>query len=208
MFTLNATDNLIVTGALGGTWRPTPNLEFGANVTAPINIRAQGNAQNVNGPNVTLNGTPIEVLPSGAPRCADGGTQQNLKACVEVDIPMTAQIGGRYKVLDDKGKFKGDIEVDLDSEHWGAKCDYAADPTCVDPSDYHVVVDGQIVTAANPTGGASISRTTSSTHGLQDAPTPMRIGGNPGVSRRRRCVHRARRDRLRHRGRAARLRSV
>ncbi len=37
---------------------------------------------------------------------------------------MTAQLGGRYKFLDADGKQRGDVELDLDWEHWGASCDY------------------------------------------------------------------------------------
>ena len=178
LFTLNAKDNFVTTWALGATWRPTSQLEFGANYTAPIDIHAQGDAESVNGPNVTLNGAPIQIEPilGSAARCADGGTSQVLKGCVDVELPMTAQLGARYKVLDEKGRFKGDIEVDLDWEHWGASCDYTKDPNCLDPSDFHVTVDGQVATAQMPMNGIDL-KTNLVTHGLQDT-YAVRVGGS------------------------------
>jgi long-subunit fatty acid transport protein len=179
-FSLDAKDNFVPTYGLGATYRPAPAIELGANFSGPIDIHAQGNAQSVNGPAVSLNGTAIVVTPvsDDAARCARGGTAANLKGCVDVELPMSAQLGGRYKLLGEDGRVRGDLELDLDWEHWGAQCDYVKDPTCLAPSDYRVVVDGQIGTASQPNGlnlKDNLVR-----HGLQDT-YAVRLGGSYNI---------------------------
>ena len=86
---------------------------------------------NANGPEVNLSGNPVVVTPPTAPNptlCAPGGTSVELKGCVDIEIPMTATVGGRWKFLDAQGKLRGDVELNLGWEHWGAKCDYTTDP--------------------------------------------------------------------------------
>src|SRR5206468_3567859 len=109
-------------------------------------------------------------------RCAKGGTMTTLKGCVDVELPMTAQIGGRYKVLDHDGKMKGDVELDLDWEHWGARCDYAKDPLCLNPSDFRVIVDAQVTTPAMPAAGIPL-KDSRVAHGLRDT-YAVRAGGS------------------------------
>ncbi len=83
--------------------------------------------------------------PSATPRCdpAGGGTVDALKACVSLQIPMTATIGGRYKLLDAGGGLRGDVELDIGWENWGKRCDFIKDPGCTSPSQYRVVVDAE-----------------------------------------------------------------
>ncbi len=178
LFTLDAKDNFVSTGGLGATYRIGPHIELGANYTLPVNITAKGNAYTTNGPAVSLNGASVVVLPSsaGLERCETGGTAEKLKGCVDIQLPMTAQLGGRWKFLDAKGKFKGDIELDLDWEHWGARCDYTKDPGCQNPSDYHVIVDAQVTTPAAPDAGIPLKDSLVQ-HGFQDV-YAVRLGGS------------------------------
>lgn len=179
VFTLNA-KAFVTNWQLGTNFHATPNIDIAATYTAPIFIHAQGDAISTNGPAVTLNGTPIVItpVPDDAARCAKGGTAAKLKGCVDVEIPMTAQIGGRYKILDESGKQKGDVELDLGWEHWGASCDYANDPTCLNPSDFHVTVDAQVGTASMPNGLPLKDQRVS--HGLQDTYS-VRAGGSYNI---------------------------
>jgi long-subunit fatty acid transport protein len=101
-------------------------------------------------------------------RCATGGTAEALKACVNLSLPMSAQIGGRYKFLEKSGALKADIEVDLSWEHWGVHCD-GSDSKCTSPGDYVVVVDA---VANGITLKDSLIR-----HGLQDV-YGVRVGGS------------------------------
>src|SRR5262249_45204889 len=69
----------------------------------------------------------------------------NLKACVGLALPQTATIGSRYKFLDGNGMLRGDIELDVDWENWGKRCD-PTDSGCVSPSEYKVTVDAGAAT--------------------------------------------------------------
>jgi long-subunit fatty acid transport protein len=144
----------------------TPNIEVGANYTSQMNVSAKGEAHAVNGPEVTLAGQPVAILPSGSPRCAAGGTQQALKGCVEFALPMTAQVGGRYKILDADGKERGDLEMDLNWEHWQAER----------ASDFRVVVDAQATTEGSPNAGIDLKDNLVK-HGLRDT-WGLRLGGS------------------------------
>lgn len=167
LFTLDAKDNFVTTWDLGVTYRLTPNIEVGANYTSQMNVSAKGDAFAVNGPSVTLAGQPVEILPSGDPRCAPGGTKQALKGCVEFALPMTAQVGGRYKILDADGKERGDIEMDLNWEHWQADS----------ASDFRVVVDAQATTEGS-TGDTGINLQDNVVkHGFRDT-WGIRLGGS------------------------------
>jgi long-subunit fatty acid transport protein len=178
LFTLDAKDNFVKTAGAGANYRIGPNIELGANYTLPLEIHAKGDAYSTNGPAVSLSGAPVVVLPppDSAARCAGGGKQGDLKGCVDVELPMTAQIGGRYKFLDKAGKQRGDIEINLDWEHWGATCDYTKDKTCLNPSDFHVNIDGEVTTAAMPENGITLKESLVQ-HGLQDT-YAVRVGGS------------------------------
>lgn len=166
LFTLDAKDNFVMTWDLGVTYRATPNMEFGANYTSQMDVSAKGDAWAANGPEVTLSGQPVVILPTEVPRCAPGGTAQTFKGCVEFALPMTAQVGGRYKILDDKGKERGDVEMDIVWEHWGAER----------ASDFRVVVDAQATTAGAPNSGINLKDNVVK-HGLRDT-YGIRLGGS------------------------------
>jgi long-subunit fatty acid transport protein len=170
MITIDAKDTFVPTGGLGATYRPTPRIELGANYTFPIEIHAKGTGAPEQGPAVLVSGMPVTVMPvpDAMARCAPGGAVGALKACVGVMLPATATLGGRFKFLDEAGKMTGDLELDVDWEHWGGTCDYANDPNCQDPSDYRVTVDGQALVPLMD----SLIR-----HGLQDTYS-VRLGGS------------------------------
>ncbi len=177
LFSLDASGT-IFTGALGFNYRPTPNIEVGGRYTLPINVHASGTASSENGPAVNIGGAAVVVspVPDDAARCAKGGKDaQHLKGCVDFELPQTVNVGGRYKLLDQAGKEKGDVELDLGWENWGATCDYIKDPTCLNPSNFRVVVDAQVGTQAQPNGLALKDNFVS--HGLQDGYN-VRIGGS------------------------------
>ena len=143
LITIDAKDSFVPEWSLGATFRATRNIELAGRYTSEIDIHAKGNAYNFNGPDASFGGTPIIVVPPDqaqgdlAPACASGGTPQALKGCVDLALPMTATLGGRYKFLDDQGHQRGDIELDVDWENWSL--DRA--------SNYQVTVDAVATTA-------------------------------------------------------------
>nr|HEX4312595.1 outer membrane protein transport protein [Kofleriaceae bacterium] len=169
--TINATDSFVPSWSLGATFRPTRNLEFAATYTSEVDIHAKGTAQSLEGPSVTLGTATPEIIPiPDGPniRCAPGGTAADLKACVDLALPQTVTVGGRYKFLDDGGRLKGDIELDLDWENWGA------DPV----SNYTVTIDGEVVTTQNPDpDGGIFLQQNQVRHGFQDT-YAARLGGS------------------------------
>lgn len=177
VFTLDAS-GFVYNWQLGTTVHPTPAIDLSATYTAPIWIHAKGTAISNNGPGVNLSGAPVAVTPVDdlSARCAKGGTPAQLKACVDVEIPMTAQIAARYKIKDETGKQRGDVELDLGWEHWGQSCDYTKDPTCLDPSDFHVTVDAQVAPVSTPNNGLPLKQQLVS-HGLRDTYS-ARLGGS------------------------------
>jgi long-subunit fatty acid transport protein len=176
IFTLDAS-GFVYNWQLGTNFHATPNLDFAAQFTAPIYIHAQGSAISVNGPAVTpFPGKEVVITPLDNGCGAGLGKVGDIKGCVDVEIPMTATIAGRYKFLDDKGALKGDLELDAGWEHWGGTCDYMKDPNCLDPSDFHVTINAQAATSTDPANGlplhAQLVR-----HGLQDTYS-VRAGGS------------------------------
>src|SRR5262249_39247658 len=130
-------------------FRPTPAIEIGLNYASELDVHAKGTAVSQLGPSAGLPPLTVQTVPvaDADARCAPGGTPAELKACVDLAIPMNLQIGGRYKFLDEAGKMKGDVELDLDWEQWGKSCSDAdlGDGKCTSPSDYRVVVDATTV---------------------------------------------------------------
>lgn len=181
IFTLDAS-GFIWNAQVGATYHATPELDLAATYTLPININAKGEATSENGPAVNIGGAAVVItpVPDDAARCAKGGTAAKLKGCVDVELPMHAEVGARYKIRDKaNGRVKGDVEINLGWEHWGQSCRYRnADGSasgCTDPSDYRVVVDGQVGTVTSPNGLALHDNLV--THGLQDVYN-VRVGGS------------------------------
>ncbi|HWU87567.1 MAG TPA: outer membrane protein transport protein, partial [Kofleriaceae bacterium] len=141
----DVTDSFIPNGALGLTFRPTPHLELAAVWTSAMPIQAKGTAQSEIGPAAGggLGGVTIHPVDDAGARCAPGGTINELKACVGLQLPMSAVIGGRYKVLDGGGALKGDLELNVGWENWGKRCNFIADPACTSPGQYRVIIDAE-----------------------------------------------------------------
>ena len=168
LITLEAKDSFVLAYGLGATYRPTPMIELGANFTGPVNMRAEGTAISTNGPGVSLNGTPVVIQPlqDEFARCNPGGTMEAFKGCVEFALPLTATVGGRYKLLDGNGKLRGDIELDLTYENWAMQR----------AGDYRVVVDAQVTTASMPNNAIDLKDSIIA-HGFQDT-FGARLGGS------------------------------
>ena len=145
VLTADASDNFVPTWAIGVMYRPTPFLEFGANFNWRAVVRASGTATAEQGPKVEFNMQPATIGPiaRGAARCAEGGTFEEQKLCVDFQLPMNFQVGGRYKFLDASGAMRGDIELDVGWENWGKRCSDSASfaDGCTSPGQYRVVVD-------------------------------------------------------------------
>jgi long-subunit fatty acid transport protein len=170
-FEVDAIDKFIYGWALGVAFRPTPVIELAANYSSKIHINAKGTARSENGPNASLNGLPLLILPADdeVARCGKGGTREFQKACVEFDLPMTATLGGRYKFLSKEGKLRGDLELDLGWENWGSD----------GASNYRVVVDADVyVVDANMSENYAISlKDNDVRHGFKDT-FSARLGGS------------------------------
>jgi long-subunit fatty acid transport protein len=180
VFVVDAKDSFVPTFGLGVAYRPTPNIELGANYSYKIDIHSRGTATSQLGPEAaSLAGIQVSVQPKADAdaQCATGGTEQALKACVDLELPMTAQLGGRYKFLDAAGHLKGDVELDLDWENWGKSCAEAEfeSGSCTTPSDYRVTVDAQAVLGGLGTGIPL--QTSAVRHGLRDS-YGVRLGGS------------------------------
>ena len=153
MFTADVKDSFVPTFGLGLAYRPTPEIEIGASYTSPIVIDAKGTAVTASGPDVTLNGNPIEVgpVPDAMAACAPGGTMAEQKACISLQLPQTATVGARYKFFGDDHGYYGDLEFDVAWENWGKSCDYTkasldAGTDCTSPQQYKVTIDSGLYT--------------------------------------------------------------
>ncbi|HEU4731061.1 MAG TPA: outer membrane protein transport protein [Kofleriaceae bacterium] len=179
VFSVDATDSFVPGFGVGVAFRPTPNIELGANYSSELDIHARGDARSQLGPSAGLPGfqTAIVPVPDDSARCQAGGTEASLKACVDLALPQNAQIAGRYKFLDAAGKLRGDVELDLGWENWGKSCsaDDLDSGSCTSPGDYRVVVDAQAMIGAVP-GGLPLN-TSIVPHGLKNSYT-ARLGGS------------------------------
>lgn len=168
MITLDARDNFVAAWSAGVAYRPAPAIEIGAQYTGPITMLAKGDAYAANGPQVVLPGTDVKivVVPSATVRCEAGGTAQKLKGCVKFALPMTATVGGRYKFLDASGVMQGDVELNVDWQHWSAQ--YAG--------GYSVIVDAAAAPETAPDTGFDLKENIVQ-HGLKDT-FGVRLGGS------------------------------
>ena len=171
LFEVEGKDNFIPAFGIGVTFRPTPVLELGINYSSQMSLLAKGDATSENGPEALLNTNPIVVRPvdDEFARCATGGTATAQKACVELALPMSVTLGGRYKFLGTDGKEKGDIELDATWENWSAER----------VTDYRVVVDGDVylVDASGNENFAAELQDNFVKHGFQDT-FGVRLGGS------------------------------
>lgn len=171
-------DTFVPAGGIGVMWRPTPNLEFGAQWSSWMSLQTKGSAKPELGPEAGVPGsvTTIEPVEDELSRCERGGTPQNIRLCVGLALPMTATVGGRYKFLDEQGALKGDIELDVGWENWGKTCDFIKDPDCTSPGQYRVVTDAKAVLDGDTGGGTSFQDAIID-HGFRDT-WSFKLGGS------------------------------
>jgi len=166
LFSVDVKDNFVPGYGIGIAYRPTKTIEVGFNYVSSLTLDAKGEAHADLGPDAGATGVDVEVGPVADEfaRCAPGGTAERQRACVTVEIPRTATIGARYKFLDASGGEKGDVELNLNWENWGAER----------ASDFLVVIDSELIVNGTPTMSLkdNIVR-----HGFQDT-FGARLGGS------------------------------
>jgi long-subunit fatty acid transport protein len=133
---LDAYDSFMPTFGAGVSLRPHPNVELAAQYTGELAFVGEGKGRAQLSQNLTLVGIPafLAATPDDEVRCAKGGSDEALATCVELTLPMSASLGGRYKFLDATGKERGDVELNLGWENWGTER----------ASDFLVVVDAKV----------------------------------------------------------------
>jgi long-chain fatty acid transport protein len=151
--TVDGSDSAIVTGALGVHWAASPTFELAATWDAPIHVHAVGTSSTALGTGLaTVGGQPnyVEPVADAAATCAPGGAVGAIATCVDLTIPQTATVAGRYVLRDDDRDEVGDLELDVRWEQWSAAADTV------------VHADGQNHVAAVPIQPAVVR------HGLRD----------------------------------------
>ena len=157
-FDVETKDNFVPGFGLGVLFRPSDAIEVGLSWDSQMNVHAKGT-----GLGVPSNQTQpvVEIEPpepgSNLIRCGDGGEIGALTTCVDLGLPMITTVGGRYILRDAEGVAKGDVELDVAWERWGAV------------SDYTVTVDG--IASGLPLNQTRIR------HGLRDV-FSFRLGGS------------------------------
>ena len=184
LFTAEVKDGFIPAFGIGATYRPTPNIEVGAVYNSAFVIRAKGTAQSVKGPGVSQN-TSLGPIPDDMTSCATGGTFQKQKACISLELPQNATIGARYKFLGPNETLKGDVELNVNWENWGASCAHNKDGSLVDgdctsPQQYKIVIDSGLYNNdvnGNPDTFSQPLEKNFLNYGLKDT-FSLRLGGS------------------------------
>jgi long-subunit fatty acid transport protein len=165
--TIKGKDNFVPSFGGGFSFRPTPALEIAGVYNSAIKLDAKGTASAVLGDRAGASGVQVMVipLPDESALCAPGGRVGALSACINLELPMSAVLGARYKFLDGNGAERGDIELNVGWEDWGGGA----------TTDYSVTIDSQIVVEGSDAGVGikqNIVR-----HGFQDV-FNARLGGS------------------------------
>lgn len=166
-FEVDVQDNFIPAFGLGARYRISPAIEVGAAWSSAVNVEAKGTGTTQQGSGVVLGPgqvpsiIPIEDSQAG---CAKGGTAAALKACVNITLPMTATVGGRYIVRDAKGDQLADVELNVAWEQWS------------DASNQEVIVDGFASIDGTTNAGVPLNRSFIR-HNFQDT-FSFRLGGS------------------------------
>ncbi len=133
--TVAARDTSVPAFAVGLHYRASPAVEVGLHYTAAVRVHAIGTSSTALGEALReplpgmVNG--IDPVAAGTERCAPGGVEGALAACLDLALTQTATAGLRYIVRDGRGAEIGDLEVDVRWENWSQASDILA------------VVDGQ-----------------------------------------------------------------
>jgi long-chain fatty acid transport protein len=163
-FHVKTSDSFVPAYGLGARYRPTDSIELGAAWSSALNIRSTGEGDSQTGSGAELMGLPVRVVPiaDDRARCALGGTEEALSACVDFELPMQATIGGRWIMRDDLGRQTVDVELDLAWEQWSHA------------STYRIIIDGMAVNG----GGLELDLfETRILHNFQDTYS-VRLGGS------------------------------
>lgn len=182
LFTADVSDGFIPGAGLGATYRIGSSIELGAAWTSPLVIRAKGTAESLRGSGNDASRV-IGPIADAESICATGGTMAQQKACISLQMPMTATIGARYKFVDGNNEEFADVELNANWENWGKRCDYyngnIVDSDCTSPGQYRVQIDaglynqsGTYAGPINETNGANFVNL-----GLQDT-FGIRLGGS------------------------------
>jgi long-subunit fatty acid transport protein len=186
LFSADVKDKFVPAFGLGATYRPTPNIELGAVYNSSATLRTEGTARSVKGPGVDtareVGPIPADFDAGARPRCLTGEefpVGEFTPACISLQLPQTATVGGRYKFLDAYGRLKGDLELDVGWENWGKTCDFTStgiinDPDCASPGQILVNLDAGLY--VNGTFEQPI-QVNAVNLGLQDVYT-FRLGGS------------------------------
>jgi len=174
MFDVKAHDYFVPAFGFGVLARPIDKLEIGLNWESAIHARNKGTGNSIANEGLAIGGDPVVITPPDDERakCAPGGVEGALKACVDINLPMITTVGARYVLLEDEqGAERADIEVDVAWERWGAEGDSCSPngEICQPASDHHVVIDGEAL-GSLPLNDNFIR------HGFQDT-FSFRIGG-------------------------------
>jgi long-subunit fatty acid transport protein len=166
LFQVKGKDNFVPSYGFGFAYRVSPAIEIAGNYNSEIAIGAKGTANTTLGPRSGSSGIEVMVvpIPDEFAQCAKGGEIGAFKACVNAELPRTATLGGRYKFLGSNDEERGDLELNVGWENWGADAS----------TDYRVVIDSEIVTAMG--GGFSLKQNLVR-HGFQDV-FNARLGGS------------------------------
>jgi len=168
VFSVDVTDKFVPAYGVGALYRPADFLEFGASYHSALHIRATGHGTAILGNSVDPLDPDAMILPEDRPLfidCAEGGTIESLTACIDLDLPQFATVGGRYILRDDDGNEQADVELDVRWENWGSEA----------ASDTQVRVDGK-----SSTGGFVINPS-AIRHDFQDV-WSIRLGGSYTVA--------------------------
>ncbi len=165
--TFQGKDPAMFTWGAGLHYRASAHFEIGAAYSAPVRVHAVGTSTTVLGTDVAnIGGVDNRVVPvdDAMAQCERGGTENAIKACLDLTLPQTATLGMRWIARDDDGAEVADVEIDVRWENWAAA------------SDYVVTVDGQTTALGSPLEATVIP------HGFEDV-LAVRLGGSGRIPR-------------------------
>lgn len=162
VFAVDVADNFIPAAGAGLLYRPTPAVELGAAYHTQKNVNFKGEGQATIGSRANPAFPEDFIAPElDSPKCAGGGTVAAIKTCIDLTLPQTASLGGRYILRDVSGEERGDVELDVQWEDWSSA------------SDITITADGKGGFTGMPLRPAVVR------HGFQDT-FSFRLGGSYG----------------------------
>lgn len=165
-FHVKVKDWFVPAFGLGARYRVSPNIEVGAAWASAINVEAKGTGTTQQGSGVVLGTTVPTIIPvdDSAALCEKGGTAAALKACVNITLPQTVTVGGRYILRDANAAQVADVELNVAWEEFSAA------------SNQEVIVDGWASIDGTTGAGAPLNKS-SIRHNFKDT-FSFRLGGS------------------------------